>query len=575
MHSTRATRRGLGRVAACTAVALAAGTLLSAVPASAAGKSLPQPEVTRPKAAQPASYALVKAKPRLDFDADGKNDMLYRYVDGSLAVLPGNDGEESEFLIAGSATPGFKDVIPVGQLGGDARPELLTLTASGRLSLVSGNGPAGTGAATWSGNGWSIYNKVVSPGDLTKDGRPDLLARTPSGDLYLYKGTGQLSGKPFEARVKVGTGWHIYDQIVGTGDMDGDGLGDLVAKDVKGYLYSYKGSGVAATPYKPRLKVGAGWNMFNQVTALDDVTGDGRADIAGRTHAGKLYLYPSKGGGLFGARSELATGMEFVNLMVGQGGVPDYGKGALAYSVETSEGGDDGKTTQLFTHLALTNGEFLPAEESITTGHVDGVGFVAYASGLDDTNTPHALIDNDSLFNASVPGSGTILIPGEDGVMMSGERQLGPGDLTGDGKGDVLQVHSGVLYLFAGDGTGTRMTQTVKVGSGWSIYRGIAGSGDLTGDGRADVVAVDKSNNLFLYKGTGTAATPFAPRVQIATNWTGSLAAPGDINGDGRADLVTAKDGVMYRVTSTGLTGTALLSAPVKLAGDWPVKYLR
>ncbi|MFJ2407518.1 FG-GAP-like repeat-containing protein, partial [Streptomyces xanthochromogenes] len=53
----------------------------------------------------------------------------------------------------------------------------------------------------------------------------------------------------------------------------------------------------------------------------------------------------------------------------------------------------------------------------------------------------------------------------------------------------------------------------------WQIYNTLVGFGDLTGDGRADLLARDASGGLWLYRGTGNPAAPFATRVQVGTNW--------------------------------------------------------
>ncbi|MFF8843319.1 hypothetical protein ACF08N_11375, partial [Streptomyces sp. NPDC015127] len=54
-----------------------------------------------------------------------------------------------------------------------------------------------------------------------------------------------------------------------------------------------------------------------------------------------------------------------------------------------------------------------------------------------------------------------------------------------------------------------------RIGSGWQIYRAMSAPGDLTDDGRADLVAQDTSGTLWLYRGTGKAAAPYAARVRI------------------------------------------------------------
>ncbi|MGW0940541.1 hypothetical protein [Streptomyces sp. NPDC002666] len=47
----------------------------------------------------------------------------------------------------------------------------------------------------------------------------------------------------------------------------------------------------------------------------------------------------------------------------------------------------------------------------------------------------------------------------------------------------------------------------------------LAGTADLTGGGKAVLTARDNARTLWLYRGTGKAATPFAARTGIGGGW--------------------------------------------------------
>ncbi|MEV7418062.1 VCBS repeat-containing protein [Streptomyces sp. NPDC089919] len=563
-HSARAAaRRGL--LTACTALALSAGTLLPAGPAVADGgrPALPALRLLPPQHGGPAAAgyaagaAAATVKPRLDADRDGRPDALFRDADGRVGVTLSTTGQQVDFNIQTTDMAEVaKDIVPVGDLGGDKNSELLTLSGWGILSLHSTTGPYNAGRRTWAGGGWGAYNKLLAPGDLTRDGRPDLLARTPSGSLYLYRSTGALTGEPFAPRVYVGAGWGAYDQLVGGNDLDRDGIGDLLAKTPTGDLYFYKGTGSATAPFRARVKVGPGWNAYNQLAGADDLDGDGRADLVARAFDGTLWLYRSTGSGVFTARAKYGTGGEALRFLGGHGGVPDYGK----HSVLAREA--DG---QLYEYLELANGTF---RRRASAGYEHAfTGRPVAAAGLDLRDEPHLLrLGTDTVHDYDTEADLT-------GDWTGAKLLLGVGDLTGDGKGDLLtRDAAGVLWLHPGDGRGLATTARVRVGPGWNGYDRLLGAGDFSGDGRTDLIARDTAGRVWLYTGTGSAAAPFAARAQIGTGWGGydELAATGDLNGDGRADLI-ARDttGTVYRYTATGLAGTATFGPRVKLATGW------
>ncbi|WP_392965765.1 trypsin-like serine protease [Streptomyces sp. LN245] len=161
---------------------------------------------------------------------------------------------------------------------------------------------------------WGGYKSYAVPGDLTGDSRPDLVAVDADGSVYLYpgKGTGQFYG-----RVKiVDRAWKNV-KIFGHGDLSGDGRADLLVRNSSGVLYLYRGTQVEKTPFSARIQARTGWN-FTSYVANGDVTGDGIADVIARDSGGTLWLYPGTNkasSGLFGTRKSLGTGFNQYNLL--------------------------------------------------------------------------------------------------------------------------------------------------------------------------------------------------------------------------------------------------------------------
>ncbi|WP_328949834.1 FG-GAP-like repeat-containing protein [Streptomyces sp. NBC_00184] len=262
--------------------------------------------------------------------------------------------------------------------------------------------------------------------------------------------------------------WVIPARTPGPGpDLTGDGRPDLVVRDRSGVLWLYRGTGSASTPFAARTSIGAGWNTYNSLVSAGDVSGDGRADLLGRDGSGVLWLYKGTG------------------------------KAAVPYAARTKV----------------------------------GAGWSAY----------------NSLTEA--------------------------GDVSGDGRADLLgRDGSGVLWLYKGTGkAAVPYAARTKVGAGWSAYNSLTEAGDVSGDGRADLLGRDSSGVLWLYKGTGKAAVPYAARTKVGAGWSAynSLVSAGDLTGDGRADLLGRDgSGVLWLYKGTGKAAVPY-AARTKVGAGW------
>ncbi|MEU0458969.1 VCBS repeat-containing protein, partial [Streptomyces sp. NPDC006129] len=146
-----------------------------------------------------------------------------------------------------------------------------------------------------------------SPGDITGDGRADLITRSSStGAVYLHKGT---SDGKLATRVKLYDNWKGYKKVVGVGDLNGDGHGDLVAQDASNELWRYNGTGTAK--FASRTKVFDDWGAaYNVVVGVGDITRDGKADLVSRDTSGNLWRNSGNGSGSFSGRVKIATGWQ-------------------------------------------------------------------------------------------------------------------------------------------------------------------------------------------------------------------------------------------------------------------------
>jgi hypothetical protein len=138
------------------------------------------------------------------------------------------------------------------------------------------------------------------------------------------------------------------------------------------------------------------------------------------------------------------------------------------------------------------------------------------------------------------------------------------GDVSGDGKGDVLArvAKTGLTRVYRGNGAGRVNRRGVYVTSLFKNANLVTSAGDWNRDGKADVLMRDRTTGrLYLVAGAGKGSFK-SPRL-LSKSWSGftSTAVAGDLTGDGRPDIAAVKNGVLYVVPHTTSGG---LGASVK-----------
>ncbi|MFI1935760.1 FG-GAP-like repeat-containing protein [Streptomyces purpureus] len=232
--------------------------------------------------------------------------------------------------------------------------------------------------------------------------------------------------------------------VSAVGDLTGDGKPDLLARAESGngtlWIYPGEGDGHFGT----RVDNG-GWAAMERVTGVGDVTGDGKADVAAiEKSSGKLWIYPGQSNGHLGSRVDNGGGWGDIRV-TGSKDLNGDGRGDLLAIDEAS-----GK---LWMYPGLDNGHFGNRVEA--------------GSNWDSMNPV---------------GSA--------------------GDLTGDGKNDVAAVEeaSGKLFVYPGLGNGKLGTR-IQAGTNWNVMSSVSGAGDYTGDGKDDLIARDNAGKLWVYPG--------------------------------------------------------------------------
>ncbi|MEV6110564.1 FG-GAP-like repeat-containing protein, partial [Streptomyces sp. NPDC051940] len=231
--------------------------------------------------------------------ADALGDLLSLSSTGAFSFHKGGGFTTK---VSGAAWSTSLVAVPFGDVNGDRCNDVLVRFSSGTLrAFKPGCGAAlsSTTPYTSLGTGWELYNAFTSPGDMTGDGRADLLARgAKTGTLYLFPGT--ADGK-LGARKVVRTSWSGFSHIVGAGDLNGDGIGDVLARSTSGKLYRCYGR--ADGTLGSGVVLWSDWGAsYKEVVGVGDITGDGKADLVVRDKYGNLYRNAGNGNGTFGGR---------------------------------------------------------------------------------------------------------------------------------------------------------------------------------------------------------------------------------------------------------------------------------
>ena len=248
---------------------------------------------------QVARFLLVPLQDvRDDFDGDGRSDILWRNVDGQLSNWLGqtNGGFVANDTNAASIVPVAWQVAGTGDFNGDGRDDILWRNVDGQLSnwLGTANGgftPNDANAAVVVSNDW----QVAGTGDFDGDGRDDILWRNTDGTVSNWLGTAAGGFTPNDANAArfVPTDWNV----VGTGDFNGDGRDDILWRNTNGQVSDWLGQadgGFVLNDAVALTMVSTDWN----VVGTGDFNGDGRDDILWRNIDGQLsnWLGQANGG---------------------------------------------------------------------------------------------------------------------------------------------------------------------------------------------------------------------------------------------------------------------------------------
>jgi hypothetical protein len=134
----------------------------------------------------------------------------------------------------------------VGDVTGDGSPDLVGRTASGPMTIFPGNGKKGFKAPTLAPATLRTFNQVGS-GSWKPAAMPGSSFTSSDGSFVPFSRT-------------TGTDLQGYDWVLGPGDVSGNGVPDLVARDSDGDLWLLPGT---SKGYGERRLIGSGFAGYS------------------------------------------------------------------------------------------------------------------------------------------------------------------------------------------------------------------------------------------------------------------------------------------------------------------------
>jgi len=521
-----------------------------------------------------------------DADNDYKLHVFLQQADGSLAYpikigYSAHGGDFAGLEVADIDKNGVQDVLVVHSLG---------------VSVMLGSS---TAAYVMKHGSWPIsrfnYGSVVAV-DVNLDGHLDAVAQSldqsNNPGIWVFHGDGKGALTPAQAALPT-PGYLFNGGLLTQGDLNGDGLQDLVLKSEANHVYLMLHVGVSGylapqpLPYSDMYAVSVGdfnadgrddliaargssphgniWvftqgtdgvlaysghvplvgDMLNPVVA--DVDGDGRDDLLVATQYRNSMGYYRQG----------ATGLTYV---------AEYATPGLAAPRAVGDINHDGRADAVIADAA--NGLIvLYGRKNLRRALVARNDF--NGDGRSDLFWRQAGTGRNVIWNSARSSTQTATAT----VANLHWHVSGSNDFDGDGRSDALwrNHQTGANVIWKSGNAASQMPLSAVTDLAWRI----AGTGDFDADGRADI--------LWRHAGTGanviwrSANATTQMRVTDVTNLAWKVAGIGDFDGDDRSDILWRNDqtgaNVIWRsgnaATQTMVMGVTDLAWQIVGTGDF------
>ena len=240
-----------------------------------------------------------------DLNGDGKADVVTS-EDGAVGVSLQAAGDLAAVVKYPTRVSSFVEKVRVGDFNGDGRTDVVAIhwgSASHDVDVFLQNAAGGLAAPVTYTVAHGGYDDL-EVGDLNGDGRDDIVVM--SGQLYAYDNFAVLLQNPahtLDAPVYYDLGGDVLTQGAGVGDVNGDGLGDVVVSFGGNRPQSAIGAFLQNTGATLDPVVSVPSYDIPQPVEVADVDFDGRDDVV-VVHGGWMRV------GVYRQRSDRSLGAE-------------------------------------------------------------------------------------------------------------------------------------------------------------------------------------------------------------------------------------------------------------------------
>jgi serralysin len=234
-----------------------------------------------------------------DFNGDGRDDVVWRRNDGAFTqwLAQGNGSFTSNDAYAWTVLPNSWQVDGVGDFNADGKDDLIWRRDDGAFTTWLGQ--ANGGFVSNDANSFTMLPTswlVEATGDFNGDGRDDIAWQRSDGAFttWLARGNGSFTSNDANSWTVLPTSWHVE----GSGDFNGDGRDDLVWRNDDGSFTTWlaqPNGGFVSNDANSWAVLPTSW----QVVEIGDYNGDGRDDILWRNSNGAFTNWLAQGNGSF------------------------------------------------------------------------------------------------------------------------------------------------------------------------------------------------------------------------------------------------------------------------------------